>query len=303
MKRKFHDRLKKNTKPPANRNITGMAFNSIDLESSFKRIHSKKEKLFLGFFSRSNIHDMIKQVNLISHLECIGFNDITVAIDIDDNDIHNLKLYHKKIDPDNMLLDLRVSESKFLPEPRFYEDGKHVAYDMIVIEWLSAQDPIHEFSGDKPQLPGQKRPGLGILSYCFEIMRIMAREVNKDGFMDVPDHIHWAIMYAKNFKFFDPAHEGVLHALMRDLKDYSLSDISWGILTLSIIEAYNNQPQTYDPSEQIFYLSDRLRSYFHSGEYKKIFNKYYKRKHFRFEYEEMLQKKKKILESKNIDEL
>jgi hypothetical protein len=174
---------------------------------------------------------------------------------------------------------------------------------MIVIEWLSAQDPIHVFSVDKPQLPGQKMPGLGILRYCFEIMRIMAKEINKDGFLDVPDHMHWAIMYAKNFKFFDPAHEGVLRALMRDLKDYSLSDISWGIITLSIIEAYNNQPQTYDPSEQIFYLSDRLRSYFHSNEYKKIFNKYYKRKHFRFEYEEMLHKKKKILESNIIGEL
>jgi hypothetical protein len=303
LKRKFHDRLLRSTGPPDTVIKEGIRFGPADLEASFKRLHPPKEKTFLGFFNESMIESLIARINLAAQLESMGFGDIRVAIHIDENDINYLDLYHKKPDPDRLLLELRLSQSKYSPDPTFFDDGFQTSYDMIVIEWLSAQDPVHDFSADRPQLPGQRRPGLGILKKCFEMMKVMAKEVRTDGFLDIPDHIHGAIMYAKRFKFFDPAHEGVLRALMRDLQDYSLSDISWGILTQTIFEEYSNLPQPYDPSEQVFYLSDRLAGYFHAARYRKIFKRYYKRKHFRFEYEEMREKRENILMKKKIEDL
>ncbi len=303
MKRKFHHRLSKIIGPSLTGAGDPIGFGPDDLEASLRRVHPKKEKMFLGHFDAGMVHSLIAQINLAAGLESLGFGDLKIAIKVDENEINYLDLYQKKADPDSLLLELRLSQSRYSPDPRFFDEGFSMSYDMIVIEWLSAQDPVHDFSAERPQLPGQIRPGLGILAKCFEMMQIMAREVRTEGFLDVPDHIHGAIMYAKKFKFFDPAHEGVLRALIRDLKGYSLSDISWGILTQTIIEKYSNQPQPYDPSEQVFYLSDRLRSYFHSSRYNKIYKKYFTRKHFRFEYEEMLEKKKKILESKKIEDL
>ena len=275
----------------------------IDLDGVLPDPSRKKEKRFLRNFTGADLHEIVRRVGLEKHLAGLGFESLRVEIDVDDSYVHYMKIYNGDVDPDNMLLDLRLSESRFVPDKRFFEDEGYHAYDMIVIEWLSAQNPSHRFDGDKPQLPGQRKPGLGILNYCFEMMYIVAREVIKDGFLDIPDHVHGAIMYSRKFKFFDPAHEGALRAMMRDLAKYSLADISWGIITRTIIEEYKNEPQPYAPSEQVFYVSDRMREYFRSKKYLSVYNKYYKRKRFRFEYDEMVARRQKMLEKKSIIDL
>jgi len=174
---------------------------------------------------------------------------------------------------------------------------------MIVIEWLSAKNPMKKFDGEKPQLPGQTNPGLGVLKYCFEMLYIMAKEVFKDGFLDIPDHMHGAIMYSKKFKFFDPAHEGIIRAMGRDLRKYSLSDISWGAITETIIDLDTNKPALYDPCEQIHYVSERMKKYFDSKDYKAVLMKYYEKKKYFFDYEEMVKRRDEILKCKKIEDL
>ncbi|MBN2160857.1 MAG: hypothetical protein JW807_15820 [Spirochaetes bacterium] len=277
---------------------------AIDFGGDILNQSRKKEKLFLRNFTSDGLKEIMRKVGLLEHLKRSGLTDIKVTVDVDEYYIHYMKVYFRDIDPDLLILDLRLSESRFIPDKKYFENESISAYDMIVIEWLSAQNPLHgDFGRDKPQLPGQRKPGLGILKYCFEMMYIVAREIIKDGFLDIPDHMHGAIMYSKKFKFFDPVHEGILRAMMRDLGKYSLADISWGIITRTIIEEYKNQPQEYAPSEQIFYVSDRMRDYFRSKKYLSVYNKYYKRKRFRFEYEEMLKRRDEVLKQKKIDEL
>ncbi|MCP4132584.1 MAG: hypothetical protein GY754_16590 [bacterium] len=292
---------RKNLKPMGIGDLISADLGSFDLGDSFGSLTAKGKKLFLNKFTPENLDEIVQTVGLKDHLKKKGFDKLHITTDVDDTLIHYLKIYAGSEDPNNLLVDLRVSESKFVPDNKFFEDERGVVtYDMIVIEWLSAHNPKSNFSSDKPQLPGQRSPGLGVLKYCFEMMHVVAKEVTKDGFLDIPDHLHGAIMYSKKFKFFDPAHEGVLQALVRDLKGYSLSDISWGVLTGTIIEKFKNAPQKYDPSEQIFYVSNRMKKYYNSSKYKSIFNKYYKRKKFNFDYDLMVEKRDKMLKEKNI---
>ena len=303
MKKKYGDRLLKYLQPVDYSSSIERELGSFDFSSGIGGRSREKKKLFLRTFTPEALLDVMKRVKLVSHLNGLGLDNLMVDIDVDDASIHYMKLYYREMEPDNLLLDLRLSESKFVPDTKYFDNGEYHAYDMVVIEWLSAQNPFNKFSGDRPQLPGQRRPGLGILNYCFEMMYHVAREVIKDGFLDIPDHVHGAIMYSKKFKFFDPAHEGVIRALMRDLKGHSLADISWGIMTQTIVEKYKNEPQPYDPSEQIFYVSDRMRDYFRSSRYRSIYNKYYRRKRFRFDYDLMVERRNAILASKNIVDL
>lgn len=266
-----------------------------------------ESKLFLRRFEPEDLLAIMKKVGLIAHLEGLGFEKLFVTTDVDDTLVNYMKLYTERESPDYLLFDLRVSESKFLPNKQFFDDPDEiVTYDMIVIEWLSAQNPFMNFPKDgakRPQLPGQKKPGLGVLNYCFKMMYLVAREVIKDGFLDVPDHMHGAIMYSRRFKFFNPAHEAILQAIKRDLKKYSLADISWGMLTGTIIDEEKGTPQVYDPSEQIFYVSNRMRDYFHSKKYRETFKHYFKKKRYRFDYDLMLRKREEILRKKPIIDL
>jgi hypothetical protein len=261
-------------------------------------------KLFLGRFSEKDLNNMIQSIGLLKHLESMGFSDILIDLDKDENYIYYFKLYWKDKSPENQLLDLRVSENTFIPHERFLDEGfEKDLYDMILIEWLSAKNPLAVFDNNRPQLPGQSRPGLGILKYCFQLLFIISSEVHKDGFFDIPNHMHGAIMYSKKFKFFDPVQEAILRAAMRDLSKYSLTDISWGIITETIIDLHKNAPAVYDPGEQVHYVSNKMKQYFQSKKYVTTFKQYYKKKKYHFNYEEMLRKREKILLTREIEDL
>lgn len=278
----------------------------MDLSDSIESLPglSGTKKLFLGRFNNDNLYAMMDEIGLIKHLQSIGFDELLVDIDVDQNRISYMRLYWREKIPSKQLIDLRVSESSFIPDKKFFKKNAVITpYSMIVIEWLSAKNPLKNFDNEKPQLPGQTNPGLGVLKYCFEMLYIMAKEVFKDGFLDIPDHMHGAIMYSKKFKFFDPRHEGVLRAILRDLKKHTISDISWGIITGTVIDTYKNIPHKYNPSEQIFYISQRMRNYFHSKNYTSIMKKYFKIKKFTLDYDEMVRRRNEILKTKAIDEL
>lgn len=287
-------------------NVLSREMSDLDLDGSFGyfAFQKKDNVLFLNRLKPEDIMNLLRKVGLVDHLNKMGFEDIQVDIDRDEAQINYLKIYYEDKTPENLLVDLRVSESRFVPEKRFFEeDNDIITLDMVVIEWLSAQKPEKKFDPDKPQLPGQNKPGLGSLKYMMDIMYLVGKEVVKDGFMDVPDHFHGAVMYSKKFKFFNPSHEAVLKAMMRDLKGYSLADLSWGMLTKTIIDESTGEPQVYDPSEQIFPVSRRMKEYFKSKKYQEKFKKVYKTKKYKFNYDSMLERRKKMLNEKKTEEL
>lgn len=278
----------------------------IDLSSTIEEFESltASKKLFLGRFSEKDMNNMIQSIGMLKHLESMGFSDINIDIDRDENYINHFTLYWKDKTPENKLLDLRVSEHTFIPHERFFEEGFEIeSYDMILIEWLSAKNPLVVFDKNRPQLPGQSSPGLGVLKYCFHLLYNISREVFKDGFLDIPSHMHGAIMYSKQFKFFDPVQEATLRAAMRDLKNYSLADISWGVITETIIDLHKNAPAVYDPGEQVHYVSNRMERYFESKKYLTRFKEYYKKKKYYLNYEEMVRKREEILLTRKIEDL
>lgn len=282
------------------------AFIHVDLGESSEVLtgHENTRKLFLQRFNRNELWHMSEKIGLIPHLRRKGFDNLILDIYVDDDNINYFNIFMKEKRPENRLLDVRLSESTFLPDKKFFKDGTVIIpYEMINIEWISARNPFRNFSRQKPQLPGQSNPGLGILQYCFRMIYLMASEVIKDGFMDVPDHMHGAIMYSKDFRFFDPVHEAILKAVMRDLKKFSISDITWGIITETVIEKYTGKPQVYDPCEQVHPVSRRMNRYFKSDLYRHTFKKYYNRKKYYLDYSEMLRRRENILIRKRIENL
>jgi hypothetical protein len=277
---------------------------NLGIDSGYFSRTPQKKRRFLNSYTVSDMLAIVDRVGLSEHLRARGFARPIIELNVDDEQIHYFRLYDGDTTPENILIDLRITESRFLPDKRFFEDGRDLStLDMVVIEWLSMQDPRGGFSSDRPQLPGQMKPGLGALRYMIKMMYIVAEGVTKDGFLDVPDHMHGAVMYSKNFKFFDPAHEAVLRAILRDLRKYSLTDLSWGMITNTVIDTSTGKPQVYDPSEQIFPVSKRLRDYFKSKLYVKRFDEVYKKKKYRLDYERMVSMRRDLLLRKKTEEL
>ena len=284
-----------------------LKFDDRDIDLSNRAVSSDisgRGKLFLKRFKEEDIYFLMRRIGLIRHLKRMGFKNLIIEIDVDDASIHYLKLYWEEKTHSKQLIDLRVSELTFVPDKKYFPpDAKIMPYNMIMIEWLSAKNPLKEFNDNRPQLPGQASPGLGVLRYCFRVIYIIAKLVYKDGFIDIPNHMHGAIMYSKKFKFFDPVHEGIIRAVIRDLEGYSLNDISWGILTETIIDLKKNKPAVYAPGPQIHYVSRRMKKYFRSKKYKETYKLYFNKKKYYFDYAEMNKRREAILQSKKIEDL
>lgn len=288
------------------KNNIDIRLDDIDFSETFESLPglTGSKRLFLGRFNEQDLLEMMDKTGLTLHLKSQGFEKLLIDIDRDQSQIYYFRLYWQEIKPEKLLVDLRLSETTFIPDKKFFKDeNAPLPYDMIVIEWLSAKNPMKNFDDSRPQLPGQTNPGLGVMKYCFDLLYIMAKQIYKDGFLDVPDHMHGAMIYSRKFKFFDPVHEGILRAVMRDLADFSLSDISWGVITHTIIERYKNEPASYEPGEQIFCVSRRMRKYFNSKRYKTTFKKYYNRKRYYFDVEEMKKRRDEMLKTKKIEDL
>lgn len=258
--------------------------------------------LFLNRYSEDEMRGILSRVGLLRHLENMGFDNLILDIFCDESLIHYLRIFSQKKDPKRLLVDLRLSENRFVPS-ELKVPVKNAAFDIFFVEWLQSQNPLKkEFTADRPQLPGQQRPGLGCLKYVMAMMNEVSDEVIRDGFLDIPDHFHLGVMYTRSFRFFDPAKEGEMRALLRDLRDHSLSDITWGVMTGSVLEKKSGKPYEYVPSEEIFPLSTRMRSYFNNKTYEKIM-KDNLRKHYVLDIKKTAEGKTEILRKSKIVDL
>jgi hypothetical protein len=284
-------------------------YNTADIDIEMTKFDSAKvfdegnrNTLFMNRYNPDEMNNILRKVGLFAQLSLKGFDKLIIDIYRDDEYIHYLRIYSEKKDTRRLLVDLRLSESRFLPEKSDIVP-ENTVYDMFFIEWLQLQNPfIKVFPENKPQLPGQKIPGLGCLRYLVAMMDHVSGEVTRDGFLDVPDHFHLAVMYSKHFNFFNPYIEGEMHALMRDLSEHSLSDITWGVLTGSVYEKKSDAPYLYQPSEEIFPLSERMKSYFESRIYKRIVREQMN-KRYRIDMNSMKKRKILMLKQKNISEM
>lgn len=219
--------------------------------------------LFMHTFTESDMRRFVRKSGLATYLKKKQFYPFDIRIGKDVNDIHKLSVIDSNLGRE--LIDFRVSEKRLIV-PHFSKEGNSV--HTVAVEWLSTYNPRRtEFTSRRKQLPGQEHPSLGCLSELMKIMYYLSKKVKKDAFMDIPDHLHLALMYAPLFHFIDPATEAMVLAVKHDLRDISFADIAWGGVTGAIINTATGQPLSYTPADQLYPISRNMRAFFASPHY------------------------------------
>src|SRR5262249_45505107 len=135
----------------------------------------------------------------------------------------NPKLIIKSIDPfrqtvriitdaaadeteDNILCELRVFDAHL--DANCPLTGKRFEVDALVIDWLTFQNPKAAFTDHRPKLPGQKYPGLGIMKTSMRAIIDLAKQINKEAVVNIPEYYHNAVLYQPAFQFFSAYVEG-----------------------------------------------------------------------------------------------
>lgn len=228
----------------------------------------ERPHLFLNFYSELGVRTALEEYGIFNDLKKRGFRDFIIKINARDPYRHTLKAYFEQEDPAHLLGELYVRKKAFIARPVFESSISGQKFTMIVIEWLTLQDPTATFTPHRPPLPGQIYPGLKIGRQIVGIFVNMALRLKTDGLLNIPEHYHNAVFYSRHFKYFNPYTEGEFLAMQRDLRMDGLFKAAWAAELECIREKKSNHLWKWFSDEQVLFVSEKLEKYFESREYR-----------------------------------
>ena len=223
----------------------------------------------LDRFDAPAVRDLLADAGVLAALREKGFDHLEVAVEDEGRALPHIILSGCKREQPFALLDACVGEAVVRP-PFFARLGYEIErpIELAIVHWMREQDPTAPFPPDRPRLPLQRHPGLGVLRRAFRVVVRMATDLGKDGVANVPKFFHDAVLFHRSrlFLFLDGGEQGRFEALARDLRPLSLSDASLALVSRSVHEV-GGGALDWAPGYQVFPISPALTAYFHSDAY------------------------------------
>jgi hypothetical protein len=226
--------------------------------------------LLFGRFGPKDVRARLSRAGILEELSCKGYPDPLLRLECEDPAEQRVCLFAGPPSRDRLLLEARLELYRFHPRKPIGPFTEESAFRVLLIHWLCLSDPDRQFTAWRPRLPGQQRPGLGLLPQCLALLRGIGRELAIDGIMDVPDHYHTALFYSRAFRFLEPEAEGRFHAIARDLRGVPLALASEAIDFGCMVDADTGNPLPWEPAEQVLPVRGPVRRHLQSADYRRI---------------------------------
>lgn len=225
---------------------------------------AERPGLLLGRFDAEAVRDELEEAGLLAALAERGYPEVRVSVDAEPGE-HRL-LVRARGGRVN-LVDLRLAETtSSVDEPLARRHGLDVL-SLLTIRWLALQHPRGRFTRERPRLPGQRFPGLGLTRPVVLRLLHWANAWGKDGLANVPEYYHNALFYSAIFRFSSPARQGRFEALRRDLAGLSVAQASAAVEKGRVLEEPRGLPFAWPPGEMLSPLTKPLQAYFDSADY------------------------------------
>ena len=182
---------------------------------------------FLDYYGDEGIALALERYGLLDALRRRGFDDFTFALTADD-DRHTLAIsaLHIEGSGPHRIVELALRRD-WLVSPRMSDAGIPEA-EVLTVDWLCLQNPTDRFSLRKLRFPGQRWPGLGVGERVMELLVRVAKRLSLGAVLTVAEHLHNALLYAREMPYLDPAEGG---------KALALADLLLGHHALTLVQA------------------------------------------------------------------
>jgi hypothetical protein len=219
---------------------------------------------FLGRLDAPALRRELDEAGLLAGLAARGYPNVLFRISMN-GDEHRLRLLAPGLV--TPLVDLSASESTaLLKDPPRLPLGLEV-FSFLTVRRLVLQDPRSLFRDDRPRLPGQEHPGLGLFQRALDRLRLWAEDWGKDGLLGFPPHFHAAVLPGQALRFLSPGRQGRFEALQRHLGALSLAEASWAVEEGRVTEEPGGAALVWQPAEAALPLGHDLRDYIESEDY------------------------------------
>jgi acetoin utilization deacetylase AcuC-like enzyme len=213
---------------------------------------------FLGFYTRQGLELTLERSGILDRLRSRGFAEPTVEMELGNPAGDTLRVYGDR-DRRELLLETRLRvDRRQLP-----------GMALLRIEWLLLQNPRAPFTPDRPRLPGQKHPGLGLLPDIIALLIVACDRMQLDGLLFVPSHYHTATQGRKHLRLIHPENEALVQALQKALAGLSLSEASTAVAEGRLVHARTGESLVWRPMPMVIPVSAALREHLDEAEYRK----------------------------------
>ena len=223
----------------------------------------------LGRYDAAAVERMFADAGIFASLGRRGFSEGEVEVSGAGSPLTHAKLFGWKEGVRHCLFDACLTQAT-LAKDYFSQRGTSVDHDLriAVVFWAREGDPTREFSADRPRLPLQDHPGLGILRRVFRVAVRMASDLGVDGLANFPKFPHDAAIFYRSrlFLFLDGEEQGRFEAILRDLGSLGLRDMSLAFVGDAVRDQAGHVV-AWRPGFQVYPLSTVLSDYFHSDAY------------------------------------
>jgi acetoin utilization deacetylase AcuC-like enzyme len=218
----------------------------------------RRPRRFLGFYSRQGLELALERAGFLDRIRNLGFERPTLELDLDNPAGDTVRLYG---DPwtRELLIELRARvDRRTVP-----------GLALLRIEWLLLQNPRGQFTAERPRLPGQEHPGLGVLYDLMALLVLVCDRLQLDGLLFVPSHYHVASQGRKTLRFLDPAIEGLYRALQEPLQGRTLAAAAEAVEAGRVADTATGKPLAWSPAPMVFPVTERLRALVQGEDYER----------------------------------
>lgn len=191
--------------------------------------------------------------------------------------LQRMLIYYRERSSRNIIVDLKMREGFFIP--KFKTDFNFSRFRFLVMEWLTLQNPLQSFSGEKTPLPGQQHPGLNLGRKIIDLFVYMARLNHNDGILAFPAYFHNALLFSRDFHFVNPEKKAEVEAIHTSFPRVHFKQLAWAV-HLNCLRDKNGSVYEWQAEEQILPLNKELKEYFASKKYNEKFKQALKNKEY-----------------------
>lgn len=224
-------------------------------------------RLFLDRFDETSLRRELEGGGVAAGLRDRGFDEVLLSFGRSAGE-HTLRVFPKGRRV--WLVDLRVRENTIsVGDARARASGLEIL-SVLTVNWLALQNPDASFTQERPQLPGQRYPGLGVGRRLYALLRTWAARWGKDALVAFPQHYHNALFYAETFRFFSAERQGRFGALARDLAGRTIAEGSWAVSEGRVFETKSGQVLRWEGDEMFSPLTRGVAAYLESAPYQAV---------------------------------
>jgi acetoin utilization deacetylase AcuC-like enzyme len=211
-----------------------------DIEAALG-VRPRRNPTLLGYYTTEGIEYVLFRFGLLKYVARLGYGGFRIVIQPVESSGDRVQMFGSADGREWLLLDLLLERRTLDDRPILY------------VHWLSLRNPRSHFGPNRPQLPGQEVPGLGLVREVGQLLARLAERLRLEGVAFRPAWYHTAFVARHEFRFVDAARQGRFEALQRDLGELPLLEASLAVANGRVL--LDDRPYTWEADEMVTWLA------------------------------------------------